>query len=557
MQPENFSMPKVPFWVFLVLAVLLFSAVRVDIMDIDAAQYAEISREMTHNGQYVQIYDRGHNYLDKPPFLFWVSAASMKVFGANNLGYKLPSILFALLALYATYRLGRLLYDEATGRMAALILGTCQGLFLMTNDVRCDTILMAWVITAIWFIQEWVVSKKWHYLLLGSACIGLGMMTKGPIALLTPVFAFAADWLLKRQWKHIFKPSILLALILMVLLLIPMSMGLYQQYDLHPEKWFNGKQSTSGLRFFYWTQSFGRITGESNWNNGADISFLLVNMLWSFLPWIFLLLPALWLNIRGLIKQKFRISPQQEWITTGGFLLSYLSLGSSKYQLPHYIFVVFPLAAIIVAAFIGSLLQHNKYPRLHAVLSKVIITISGLLFLGLLLILTVVFPEYKLWVIAWAVGLALWWWLVSSKGPKGKILWGGAAAMLIINVFLTHIFYYRLLQYQVGTQVGRYIHNNNISANDVMVYRLHDPLNALHFYAQGVIRVFNNTYLPSATGKYVLTSEEGVQRIQKMGYRYEIMKQGDYFKVSELTPDFLGAASRYKATTHYLFIKVK
>jgi hypothetical protein len=102
-------MPKVPFWVFLVLAVLLFSAARVDIMDIDAAQYAEIGREMTHNGQYVQIYDRGHNYLDKPPFLFWVSAASMKVFGANNLGYKLPSIIFALLALYATYRLGRLL----------------------------------------------------------------------------------------------------------------------------------------------------------------------------------------------------------------------------------------------------------------------------------------------------------------------------------------------------------------------------------------------------------------------------------------------------------------
>ena len=39
-------MPKVPFWVFIFIAIVYFTAVRVDIMDIDASQYAEISREM-------------------------------------------------------------------------------------------------------------------------------------------------------------------------------------------------------------------------------------------------------------------------------------------------------------------------------------------------------------------------------------------------------------------------------------------------------------------------------------------------------------------------------
>src|SRR5690606_25878586 len=147
-------MPKVPFWMFIVLAVLYISAVRVDIMDIDASQYAEISREMMESGSYLQIFDRGRDYLDKPPFLFWVSALSMKIFGVGNLGFKLPSILFALWALFATYRLARSLYDENTGRMAALMLGVCQGMFLMTNDIRTDTILMSWVITAIWMIRE-------------------------------------------------------------------------------------------------------------------------------------------------------------------------------------------------------------------------------------------------------------------------------------------------------------------------------------------------------------------------------------------------------------------
>ena len=206
-------MPKIPFWIFIILAAIHFTAVRVDVMDVDASQYAEISREMMTSGDYLHVYDRGRDYLDKPPFLFWVSALSMKVFGVNNFGYKLPSILFALWALYAAYRLARLLYDEKTGRMAALVLGCCQGMFLMTNDIRTDTILMSWTITAIWLIKEWDVRPKLQYLLLGSAAIAFGMMTKGPIALMVPVFCFASDWALKREWKKFFQPEYLLSIL--------------------------------------------------------------------------------------------------------------------------------------------------------------------------------------------------------------------------------------------------------------------------------------------------------------------------------------------------------
>src|SRR5437899_6077749 len=87
-------MPKIPNWVFVLLGILLFSAVRVPIMDIDAAQYSEMSREMSISGDWLHLYDRGWNYLDKPPFLFWVTSFSMKLFGATNFAYRLPSILF-------------------------------------------------------------------------------------------------------------------------------------------------------------------------------------------------------------------------------------------------------------------------------------------------------------------------------------------------------------------------------------------------------------------------------------------------------------------------------
>ena len=74
---------------------------------------------------------------------------------------------------------------------------------------------------------------------------------------------------LKRKWKQIFSPYHLVDAVLIAIFLIPMSIGLYQQFDMHPEKTVNGLQNVSGLRFFFWSQSFGRITGESPWNNNC------------------------------------------------------------------------------------------------------------------------------------------------------------------------------------------------------------------------------------------------------------------------------------------------
>jgi len=550
-------MPKIPFWVFVLLAILIFSAIRVDIMDIDAAQYAEMSREMAQTGDFLHLYDHGHNYLDKPPFLFWVSSLSINLFGANNFGYRLPSLLFALWALYATYRLTRLLYDENTARMAALILGTCQGFFLMTNDVRTDTILMSWVITAIWMIKEADIKRRWYYVLGGTASIAFGMMTKGPVALMVPLFCFGSDWVLKRQWKKLFNPYHLLDFVIIAAFLIPMGIGLYQQYDMHPEKWIDGKQGTSGLRFFFWTQSFGRITGENSWNNGADISFLLVNMLWSFLPWIFLFLPALVVNIKELVQQRFRLQPQQEWISTGGFILAYLSLGMSHYQLPHYIFVAFPLAAIMTAKLLRDFLEAGKYPKLYKIMRTTMYVAGALLWAGVLLILTVTFPAGRVGVVLWAAGVGLWIWLLLRKQLQAKIFWAGVAGIMLVNIFLTHFFYYPLLRYQVGTQVGNYIRTHHIPADHVMTYRVHDPLNSLHFYAQRVIRVFENGYLPAHAGDYVLTQDEGLKDLQQRGYSYDVAMKGQLFKVSELTPEFLGSSSRHKAVHDYYLVRIK
>ena len=243
-------MNKYHLFVFVGCLLVVISGFWIPVMDIDAAQYASISSEMLHSGNYLHVYDAGKEYLDKPPLLFWISAWSMKLFGVNNFGYRLPSVLFASLAVYATYRLTAIYYSQERARLAAVILATSQGFLLMCHDVRTDTMLMGWVIFSTWQLAKWSITGNIRSLLIASAGIAFGMMTKGPIAMLVPGFAIFPQLVLNRKMGLIFHWRSLAGVLVMVLLLLPMSWGLYTQFDLHPEKVVNGTTSVSGLRFF-------------------------------------------------------------------------------------------------------------------------------------------------------------------------------------------------------------------------------------------------------------------------------------------------------------------
>lgn len=552
----TFSNLKIPFWVFLIIGALYFCSVRVDVMDIDASQYAEISREMAESGSYLQVYDRGGDYLDKPPFLFWVSSLSMEVFGPGNFSYRLPSILFALLAIYSVYRLTKLLYEENTARLAALVLASCQGLFLWTNDIRTDTILMSCVVTGLWLLKEWELDRRWYYLLGGTAAVACGMMTKGPIALFVPAFALGADWLLKREFRKIFSPWHLLEFLLIGIMLIPMSIGLYQQYDLHPEKIIDGQTHVSGLRFFYWTQSFGRITGENTWENGADPLFLLNSMSWAFLPWILLFVIAMIRNFWQLIRQKFRLLPGQEWLSTGGFLLSYGSLCLSRYQLPHYIFVAFPLAAIVVAVFIRDLLTDSNLEKWKKVLTGIHTGIAALLMIAALLLITFVFPAGTLGYILWAFAGGIWLYLAFRKDLRPKLIWLPVAAMILANFFVTNYFYYPLMRYQAGSVAGKYIFGQMIPTDHVFSWKAGDPLACIDFYARGIVDNSEEVQHPGTSGDYLLTLKKNLPTLDSIGQKYTIKLEGERFKVSELTPDFINIKTRSSVVDPYCLIQL-
>ncbi len=541
---------------FALICSVYFIGIAVDTMDVDASQYATISREMKESGSYLQVYEQGNDYLDKPPFLFWASALSMKVFGENNLGYKFPSILFAIFAVFATFRFAKLFYDKMIALLAAAVLATCQAIFLITSDIRTDTILMSWVMIAMWQLAEWYNSKKIIYFILGAAAIGAGMVTKGPIALFVPIFAFGSHFILKREWKQLFQPVYLLGVVVIAIVLIPMSIGLYQQFDLHPEKTVNGLKNVSGLKFFYWTQSFGRITGENVWNNNAPFSFLFENLLWGMLPWTLFFVAGLVYEFISIIRNRFVVGRNEEFLTTGGFILSYCSLGISKYQLPHYIYVVLPFIAIITAKMIYRLFWENKLPLLRTILTPVQWIVCAALVVVPVMILLYSFQATSVW--PWiipVISLVSAIVLFLTKQVSKKLISISLALIIGLNVFLSSWFYPQLLQYQSGNVVGRYLINQKIPVDKVFIYKLKGNSKSIHFYAKRIITSVDSL-AAVGTGTYLYTSEEGMKEIQQSGRLYVVEKEGLDYHVTALTGKFLDKNTREEQCEKYYVVKM-
>ena len=543
-------------WLFVLIVVIYLIGIQIDVMDMDAAQYASMSREMLERGNLLQVFDLGKDYLDKPPFIFWICSLSMRIFGISNFAFKLPSILFALLAIFSTYKFCRLYYSQSAATISAIVLATSQALFLITQDCRTDTILMGAVIFSIWQWAAWLRDKRWIHWFWGSVAIGVGMLTKGPVALMVPVLAIGSDLLLKREFKKIFHPAYLGTLILIALILLPMCIGLYQQFDLHPEKLVNGAHGVSGLKFFFWTQSFGRITGSSIWNNHAGFFFLMENMMWEFLPWTIFFLAGLWLAMHQLVRKKFFLGSQEEGMSTGGFILTYLILARSHYQLPHYIFVVFPLAAVITSRAITGLFQEQRWTTLKGWLQPLQYVILISLFLGCLLLVFFCFPARNPMVPSLLIlSFSFFIFLCFRPTAYPRVMVVSIFTILSLNIFLSTYFYPHLLKYEMGSVVGRYVQSHQVPQNGFYTYRWSNQSRSLSFYSQRIVpELHRNDSLQK--GWVLLTGEKGMKELQEKDFTFQVLTQGGDYPVSLLTLPFLNARTRASTLHHYFLLQL-
>jgi 4-amino-4-deoxy-L-arabinose transferase-like glycosyltransferase len=599
------------------IGVVYFTGMLVNVMDIDAAQYAAMSREMLKSGSYLHVYEQGHDYLDKPPLLFWLSSISMSIFGATNFGYKFPSFLFAILAIFSTYRFARLFYSDIVAKLSALVLASSQALFMITNDCRTDTVLMGCVAFAVWqlaaaftppneveeddknvqntegvsleanteeeegIMQEEntedidnqedsieeetdieekeapakpVFTPKKHrknlHFLLGFIGTGLGMLAKGPVALIIPAMAFAGHFIWKKEYANFKRVEYLWGLLVVGLILLPMSIGLYQQFDMHPEKVVNGQTGVSGLRFYYWIQSFGRITGENKWQNAVFFGYLLQTMFYTFLPWILLFLAGYIAAIWNIIKRN-TLFETKELITLSCFTLGYISLGLSRYQLPHYIFITFPFVSIITARFIVDILIGQKDLLVSKILKGVHWFVITALWALPFLIMHYTFPSFGITIAIMAiVGVV---YIISALQRKNIII-STVYTVVSINFFLNLYFYRNLLMYQPGSEIGRFIENNQIARNKFFTYK-YPASSSLHFYGKRIVQTKENVE-DINIGDWLLTDEKGLAEIEAANFQVRYDQTGNSFSVTNLTPAFMNHVTRMNEVGQYYLLEV-
>ena len=532
-----------------IIAVYIISGF-IDVMDVDAAQYASIAREMLERGDWLHVTNRYQDYLDKPPLLFWLSALSFKVFGISNFAYKLPSLLFALLGIFSTYKLGKLLYSEKTGMLSALMFASCQAMFLITNDVRTDTILTGAIIFSIWNIAAYNQSGKLTDFLAGFIGIAAAMLAKGPIGLMAPALAFGSHFILKREWKSILRWQWIIGLLIVAIVLSPMLIGLYQQFDMHPEK------GVSGVRFYLWDQSFGRLTGDNPFINSqqkpqdADPFFFIHSFLWAFLPWSLFFLFGYWQKLKSIILSKFRLNGNEEAITTGGFTLVFIAMSLSDYKLPHYIFIVFPLAAIITADYLIKLFEAAEKKKVQQIFNAVQSITILLIWLVILVLCLYSFPikSVLLWLCLIVLVVLAVYQFFKKSDSLHKLITVSLVTMIGANVMLSAHVYPTLLSYQSTVAAGRFIDSKNISNEQFVCYI--SGGHSLDFYSRRIV-----PWIQSPQGindriqngeVWVFTNEEGKEIFQKENIIPDSVITYSDYKVTMLSLPFLKPAEREK-----------
>jgi 4-amino-4-deoxy-L-arabinose transferase-like glycosyltransferase len=539
---------QLPFFSALLIVCLFLYYSCFNLVGLDSPQYALISKQMLEANSYLQVYENGHDYLDKPPLLFWLTALMFKFFGASEITFRIiPNLSLFITAIFI-YKLAKIFYKEEVAIYASFIFLTSFAVMVMALDVRTDTLLTCFATMSIYYLIQFLRLKQNSHFILGFISVGLAMLAKGPIGLMVVGISMVTFLTLSKQLKAIFDFKWLLGGAIVLLVLSPMIIGLYQQFDVHPEKMVNGKHNTSGLKFFFWDQSFGRITGSSSWKNNHDIFFLYHSYLWSVLPWTLFFLVGLFTSIK---KRPYVV--ELTFLIT--FLIALFILNSSSYLLPHYINVLLPLGSIITAHSFSYL----KYTYLKV--TKIIVAI--VLLLALLLVVglgyfsfsavdyALIFP-----MLLFALSMYL---IITASQENSQLFWGQIIGSVSL-FFAAGILYFKPLEkFHYNIDLGKWVAQNNhqhnicILANDAS-FEVNDY--ALRFYGH-----IKPKYIKSINeilaSPYVVLPTDSLNLLSEQSINFKIINQGDYYPTTIITSKFLNPTTRSQLIKHYTLIEIK
>jgi 4-amino-4-deoxy-L-arabinose transferase-like glycosyltransferase len=206
-QTEN-RKPFLSDWPFLLglglvgLVLFFYRLGAAGLMDPDEGRYAEIAREMLARRDWLIPHLNLLPYLEKPPLVYWLTAASFKALGFTAAAARLPSALSALAGLFLAYGLGRTLWGPLPGVLGALVLATAAGYVVLGRILTLDMTFAFFLNVAIGLGYLALSRERLRLWLWAYLALALAVLIKGPVA----VVLAGLTWLIwvvvcRRPWR--------------------------------------------------------------------------------------------------------------------------------------------------------------------------------------------------------------------------------------------------------------------------------------------------------------------------------------------------------------------
>ncbi|MBC8019449.1 MAG: glycosyltransferase family 39 protein [Verrucomicrobia bacterium] len=313
------------------------------LIDPDEGRYAEIPREMLERSDLITPTLNYVKYFEKPPLLYWINAASLKIFGENEFAARFPSALCGLLTVLATYVIARHLYGRRAALIAALILGTSAGFVLQSRIILTD-MLLTFCLTAA--LGSFIVAAQregrrsralpWYLFYLFCA---LATLAKGLIGMVFPAGIIFFYLLFSRRWRLLSEMRLTSGLLLFLAVAAP---------------WFVAVslRNPEFAHFFFIREHFERFTSTVHGRH-QPLWFFVPVLLGTMLPWSFF--------IPGALVRAWRDRHHEDG-QAGMYLLVWTALiflffSKSNSKLIPYILPIFPSLAMLIGHRIDLLLE--------------------------------------------------------------------------------------------------------------------------------------------------------------------------------------------------------
>ncbi|HRO00110.1 MAG TPA: glycosyltransferase family 39 protein [Nitrobacter sp.] len=263
------------------LAVRLAAVFWLPFVDTTEARYAEIARKMLETGDWITPqFDYGVPFWGKPPLHTWLSALGMKIFGVGPFGARIFILASAVAVLALVFgwvrrQRGR---DEAllaTVVLASSVLFLGASAFVMTDMVMVlgTTFCMVAFYNC---VTDTASRSAWGHLFFVG--IAVGLLAKGPVALLLTAIPILMWLAIGRRWRRLAALPWASGLIIAAVLTLP---------------WYAAAEiRTPGfLRYFLIGEHFDRFT-VSGWQgdlygsgHARTKGMIWLYALGMFLPW--------------------------------------------------------------------------------------------------------------------------------------------------------------------------------------------------------------------------------------------------------------------------------